>query len=377
MNRNRIGQLALAAGLLLVAGCSGSAKDAASPVPTVGRPGGGTTSPSPSNAEAPVTLPVHGWHARLIGGPALQADTTTALAGRLYAVTAQAEPPVGTSRLVRLDPGSGQVLARSARTVAWPIRPVLADGLIWTLDAKTSTVLGFDPRTLIVSTHVRIPLPGSAEQDVSLTSGGRLSAVVVGGGRAVAFVDPDRVRRISVDGLVSRVALSVDGELLYVVTLTADRAAARLETLDPRTGRRLTPPVAAGPLLGPLTTSGGLWDTWAGGHEAGIEFRPVDDVSAAVRPDAGSSGGGLDVLPAISAGVAWLGGDWRIGCADPDTGVVRAMARIARGPGGSVVGYVSGMTALAGKLYAIFSGSVGEAESRLIEMRPPADCFTG
>ena len=377
MNSIRVGHLALVAGLLVVAGCTGSAKDAASPSPTIGRPGGGTTSPSPSHGEGRITLPVHGWHARLIGGPALQADTTTALAGRLYAVTAQAESPVGTSDLVRLDPQTGQVIVRSARAVAWQIRPVLADGLVWTVDAKTTTVLGFDPRTLTVSTRVRVPLPGSAEQGVSLASGGRLGPVVIGGGRAVAFVDPDRVRRISVDGLVSRVALSAHGERLYVVTLTTDRAATRLETLNPHTGRRLTAAVAASPLLGPLATSGGLWDTWAGGHGAGIEFRPLDDLSVAVRPDAGSSGGGLDVLPAISAGVAWLGGDRQIGCADPDTGVLRATVRIGRGPGGSVLGYVSGMTALAGKVYAIFSGSVGRAESGLIEMTPPAGCFTG
>lgn len=378
MDTHRIGQFALVAAVLLSAGCTGSATQGSSPAPTIASSHSAPSSPAPSHTEGPVALPVHPWHARLIGGPALEANTTTVLAGRLYAVTAQAEAPVGTSHLVRLDPQTGRVLARSVRRVAWQIRPVLADGLVWTVDAETTTVLGFDPVTLTASTRVRVSLPGSAEQGVALASGGRLSAVVVGGGRTVAFVDPDRVRRVSVDGLVSRVAMSADGRRLYVVALTIDHAAVRLETLDPRTGERLAASIETDSILGPLATSGGLWDTWAGGHAAAIEFRPAHDLSAAVRPDPGSSGGGLDVLPAISAGVAWLGGDSQIGCADPSTGVVRATARIGLGPGGSVLGYVSGMTALVGKVYAIFSGSVGgRAESTLIEMTPPAGCFSG
>jgi hypothetical protein len=182
--------------------------------------------------------------------------------------------------------------------------------------------------------------------------------------------------RIAADGLVSDVALSIDGTRLYVVVLTTDRASARLETVDPHTGAQLATPVEADSLLAPLATTGGLWDMWASGHSAGIEFRPAGNLSSAIRLRAGGSGGGEAVLPAISAGVAWLGGDGEIGCADPNTGALRATAHVGTGPGHSVLGYVSGMTALDGKVYAIFSGLIGgREEATLIEMTPPAACF--
>jgi hypothetical protein len=322
---------------------------------------------------------MHAWHARAVGGDVLESDSLVGLAGRLYAVTQQAEAAVGTSRLVRLDPHTGKVLARSAQTIAWQLRPVLASGLVWTFAADTTTVLGFDPVTLAVSSRVRVSLPGNAEQGVSIAAGGRISAVVAGGGRTVAFVDPGGVRRrLSVDGLVSGVALNPDATRLYVITLTPDHFAARLETLDPRTGRRLAAATSSGPVLGALATSGGVWDTWAGGHAAGIEFRRASELASAIRPSAGASGGGEDVLPAISSGVAWLGGDGVIGCADPETGGLRATTRLGTGPGDSVLGYLSGMTAAGQSVFAIFHGSVGgRDETILIEMTPPAECFAG
>lgn len=331
-------------------------------------------SPSPSQrTRAPGALPVHPWHARLVGGAALQADTTAALDGRLYAVTSQA---VGTSHIVRLDPRTGQELARSTRAVSSQVRPLLADGLVWTVSAGGTTVLGLDPVTLGESTRISVPVTGSADEGVALTSGRPVSAVLLGAGRTVAFVDPGHVvRRLTVDAPVSGVALSADRTRLYVATSSG--AAGALETRDPRTGAPLAAPIANEPMLGLLPTAGGLWDTGAGGHAAGIEFRPRTALSAATRPRAGTSGGGLDVLPAMSAGVAWLGGSRELGCADPDSGALRADAPVGSSPNGSTPGYISGMAALNGKVYAIFSGSVhGRDETALIEMTPPHACLS-
>ena len=68
------------------------------------------------------------------------------------------------------------------------------------------------------------------------------------------------------------------------------------------------------------------------------------------------------------------------GCivADPDTGAVRASAAVGTGRDGSVLGYISGMTALDRRIYAIFTGSAGgRYVTTLIEMTPPAACFAG
>ena len=140
-------------------------------------------SPSPSqSAQRPVTLPVHTWQARPVGSAALEPDSTVVLDGRLYALTPQ-HTRAGTSNLVRLDPRTGDVLARSAQVVSWRVRPVLADGLVWTVAERGRTVLGFDPTTLAESTRVSVPGPGSAEQTVALRLGGPLSAVLFGAGR--------------------------------------------------------------------------------------------------------------------------------------------------------------------------------------------------
>jgi outer membrane protein assembly factor BamB len=148
---------------------------------------------------------------------------------------------------------------------------------------------------------------------------------------------------------------------------TQGASSAQLLGLDPNSGAVLATDVVGEPSIGLQATAGGLWSTVAGGHEARIGFRPAIGSAPPGELGAGTSGGGFDVLPTISGGVEWLGGYGAVGCADPDTGEMRARATTpARPPA-----YLSAITVADGHVYALYG--LGD-RSRLISLRPPAAC---
>jgi DNA-binding beta-propeller fold protein YncE len=249
-------------------------------------------------------------------------------------------------------------------------RPAAAAGLVWTLRSDGRAVLGLDPVTLAVKVTVRV----SATTGVA-TQG--KATVVVGANRQVSFVrDGQVVRRLDVDGQLSGLAVSPDGTRLYVAIQEGGAPGpGRIETLDPRTGAALAAPVPTGGTPGGLqATAGGLWLTSSSGMHSGMAFLP--DGANRLRPvNAGQSGGGLLTRPAFSDGAVWLGSYGTLGCADPGTGAIRARVPVGTDKRGDVIAGVSGLAALGGKVYAVYSGVNGGPESALIVMTPPAACF--
>lgn len=112
--------------------------------------------------------------------------------------------------------------------------------------------------------------------------------------------------------------------------------------------------------------------------QATITFQPYQGYQGLEALDAesgvGHSGGGTLTLPTLSDGVAWLGSTLQLGCADPDTGTLRAPLPVFSRHG--IAGAeISGLAALHGKVYAVYNGLNGGPANALIVMSPPAECF--
>ena len=103
----------------------------------------------------------------------------------------------------------------------------------------------------------------------------------------------------------------------------------------------------------------------------------VFDSSHGSTPSSLSSFGGIGstTTPSVSGRVVWLGGYVSLGCADPDTGALRAQVPVGTDKRGDVIASISGLTVLNQKVYAVYSGVNGGPKSALIVMTPPAKCF--
>jgi hypothetical protein len=128
---------------------------------------------------------------------------------------------------------------------------------------------------------------------------------------------------------------------------------------------------------GLAVTAGGVWldsETTAGTWS--VEFTPrsgsrrtIIDGRAGVRD--------VQAPPTLSGGVIWLVAGDEISCADPDSGRIRARARLA---GGSdrFAGWFLAM-GVAGRrldlLYQAREPSTGDLHTAVLAMTPPAGCF--
>lgn len=377
--------LAAAAVVVLVAALAFGLRGSDHAAPPAVHTGSTTTAPAPVPVPQRV-LPIHVWHARTLSDQTLANDALAALDGRLYGLVPYSTfGPVSTLYgLTRLDLTTGRPLGPTFQGgISTPLPPVASAGLVWTVAqlhgagsrTQTNTVYGLDPNTLAV--RVKAGLPRSSTGDFTTLAAAPDGTVVVGLGRRITFVGTHgTLRSFTADAEVDGLAVSPDGSRLYVAGAEAG-AGGRLETLDPTTGARLAGAVETGPISGLQATASGVWDTWTGGHGAGIEFRPAHDLASPVRPEGGGSGGGSVVAPTLSGGVAWLGGDSTIGCADPDTGRSRAHVSLGTTRAGEVVGYLSGLQSLGAHVYATFDDiqSRGGLITHLVELTPPTACF--
>ena len=255
----------------------------------------------------------------------IEAGTLAAIGGRLYG-TIQVDV---RKEFVRLEPRTGAIAARSA-----PIRQelfgpaVAAGGLVWFQGAGSADLVGLDPVTLDQRARVALAdLRGVGGGPATLAPGPDADTLLVAGQGRVDFVDAVRSREerhLDVPGQVTGVSLSPDGTRLYVASRPRRGTSGTVRVLDPNSGAVLES-TEGNPALGPQATAGGVWLTESGGMAAGIGFMPIE--KRAHTPSlrgAGASGGGFDVLPTISGGVAWLGGYGSVGCADPVSGRLRA-----------------------------------------------------
>ncbi len=322
-------------------------------------------SPSPPRTASPRALPAHPWHAQQLGTLRLNPDSTTALDGRLYG-----EANHGSSTtLYRLDPATGRPLAHADHVGG--LHPVAAAGRVWIPSSDKKAVLGLDPMTLAVTTTVRVPVnTGIATQGPD--------TVVVSADHEVSFIHSGRVtHQLTIAHRITSIAMSADGSRLYVATRTGGLPGpGQLETLDPQTGSAVGAPVRTGEVdLGIQATAGGIWSTDAGGMQAVIAFTPYQGHQSPIyQGGVGSSGGGALTFPSVSDGVAWLGSTGQLGCANPDTGTLRARVPVGT-RNGVVIAGISGLVVLHGKVYAVYQGINGGPSNALIVMTPPAKCF--
>jgi streptogramin lyase len=251
------------------------------------------------------------------------------------------------------------------------LHPVAAAGLVWIPAAGTKALLGLDPMTLAVKTTVTVP----ARTGIATQGAG---TVVVSDDHQVSFIRDGKVaHRLTVGPRISSIAMSADGTRLYVATQPGrSPGPGQIETLDPRTGARLAAPLDSGlaVIYGLRATAGGLWSTSLGGMHAVTGFQPYHARHPVSTYGVGMSGGGALTLPSISNGVAWLGSTDELGCADPDTGTVRARVPIGT-KHGLTIAAISGLAVLNGKVYAAYNGINGGPANALIVMTPPAKCF--
>lgn len=338
---------------------------------SAGSPSGSTHSAGPTTTppRTPDALTVHPWHARLLTRSALASLTT--VDGELYGVTQDAH------RIVRIDPDDGRVLARS--TVAAQVSPVLFDGLIWTVGPTArgrADVIGLDPDSLTMRASSPVRIDSAAPFGPVLGADAAAHELAVGSGRHVTVFTGD-LRGLQVHltagGPVSGVALPADGSMLYVSLVSG--TSGRLELFDLYRSAAPTARSAVNGASGDLVgTAGGIWYLGAGGMTAQIAFARGPALTAGPSLTAGTSGGGDDVGPQLSGGVLWLGGDDEIGCADPDTGRQRASTPVGTSRGGDTAGYIDGMSAVGGKVYALYRGVNAGPKYALIEMTPPRAC---
>ena len=227
-----------------------------------------------------------------------------------------------------------------------------------------------DPVTLAVKTTVRAPTRTGIAAQGSDT-------VVVSNDHQVSFIRAGRVtHQLTIAHQISSIAMSADGTRLYVATeLGSVPGPGQIETRDPRTGSPLAAPMRGLDVgLGLQATTGGIWYTSASGMQAAIGFQPYGTYRPHSVEGVGRSGGGALTFSSVSGGVAWLGSADQLGCADPDTGTLRARVPVGSSHG-MVIAAISGLAALDGKVFAVYNGINGGPANALIVMTPPSKCF--
>ncbi|MGN6609097.1 MAG: hypothetical protein ACTHMS_19050 [Jatrophihabitans sp.] len=339
--------------------------------------------PSPSR---PITatphradpLPVHPWGARALGDARVAPGTTVTADGRLFAVSTATVRP----RLLEIDPRTGATTELSTSYVSEsghgpvdggaPPRPVVALDRVWYVEGTYPHGVDVESYPLAAASGgFGIFLDRAATPPV--LAGGP-DAAYIGIGRTVHIETPlgaasmhDRTFRV--DAPVTGLAVAPDGTRLFVA-VRGDDGSARLEVRDPATGRLLSGPTTAGPLLGLVGTTGGLWSTAASGNGAQIQFAPTTRLDTPTPAAAGDSGGGYDTTATVSGGAVWIGGNGTLACADPDSGRVRASVSFAQASGDAV--YLDGVTVLGRTAVATV---LADGTARVATLTPPAACF--
>jgi hypothetical protein len=319
-----------------------------------------STSPTPSTS--PTAHPPRGpWNMTVIGG-SYTATTHPILFGdgtNLYGWNAGPTP--GRDSVERLDPATGQIAARLqflGEQIA--ATPVLAGRYLVVPVAarKQVRLVLLDPERLRV--EARLPAVRlTAGQPAHIAPEG--SSVYLAAGRAMTVFDVGTRRIAHRYQLAAHVdAMAVQGGSLYAATIVG-AGGSQLRTYTANTGAMLDPAVMVdGAVTAIVPTHGGLWTAIAFGHSAEVDFN-----KRFVQP----GGGGVEPTVGVSAGVAWLGGTGFVQCADPNTGAVRARARLRANP----LEFVSNLVQASGHLFAS-AALGGELSYHLVELHPPATC---
>lgn len=262
---------------------------------------------------------------------------TYAAGGSLYGITADHpnSPAVSTPpHLVRIDPGSGKVVAEqllappstplrgggTLQPIPAPQRLLLAAGSLWfsATDGEHTWLWRLDPHSLAVRRLTLLPGTGGGQNGSLADAAGwlwvinrdTLVRVSLSSGRVTGSRTLSRARV----GLANSVAADAGGRTL-VVTVAGPRTGVRVELLDPRTGV----PIASSRTFSGTTAQivgvldGGAWINslaFAGGP-ARIDLRTLKVTTRLGRA----------ALPAVVLdGIVEVSGNGSWRCVDPVTG---------------------------------------------------------
>lgn len=343
-----------------------SSGPASSSAPTSLSPG--QTSVGPSFAPKSVASGI--WGAELINHqkPPFTQDTLTGGADSLYTLA--------PGYLDRVNPGTGQVVARVPFQAAGTEPPVVAGSTVWVVASYTDTDVvleGFSGQTLAPVGSVRVPVTGQLSgAPAGVLTSGPDGHLYVAAGSAVAVVAPGQgvIKRIAVSaGPVSSVAVSPDGAKLYVSTGSFE-----LLTYDVATGANTGSSSAqgVGSFIGNLVaTAGGVWGTVGVGMSEWTWFAPDANLDQLIRASQ-AVGAGPDSVPTYSGGVVWLAGSTTLECVNPDTG--QELASVAIPTDGGVLEHFGRVTVTGGGVYAYYSDAKANLAGLAALTDTPAAC---
>ena len=341
---------------------TGSASSSAS------SPSPGQTSVGPSFAPRSVAGGI--WGAELINHqkPPFTQDTLAGGADSLYTLA--------PGYLDRINPATGQVVARVPFQATGTEPPVVAGSTVWVVSSYTDTDVvleGFSGQTLASLGSVRVPVTGQLSgTPAGVITSGPDGDLYVAAGSAVAVVDPGRgvIKRIAVSaGPVSSVAVSPDGARLYVSTGSFE-----LLTYDVATGANTgsSSVQGIGSFIGNLVaTAGGVWGTVGVGMSEWTWFAPDANLDQLIRASQ-AVGAGADSVPTYSGGVVWLGGSRTLECVNPDTG--QELASVAIPADGGVLEHFGRVTVTGGGVYAYYSDQKANLAGLAALTATPAAC---
>jgi sugar lactone lactonase YvrE len=351
------------------AGGPGNVVSPSSPSGSVSSSAEASASANPAKPEMrPQRIPGGPWAAELIHGEDFTPGTLAAGPTSLYVAD--------SAMVVRLDPGTGNLVGMASHNPAVTYRPVVIGNTVWVVQSYQggSVVLNsYDAKYLSQLASVTVPVSGQLSSDpagvLAAASDGDL---YVAAGHSVAVVNPDTRqvdRRISVSaGPVNSVAVSPDGKSLYVTV-----GSLHLLTYNPGTGALMASSSLPGLVstAGNLVaTSGGVWGTAGVGMSQWVWFAPDGDLLRAVHVTQGT-GDGAYSIPTLSGGAVWLGGQRTLACADPATGQIRASATIPADNG--VAEHFGGVVVVGTKAYAQYLDQAAN-QAGVARLIPPAAC---
>jgi hypothetical protein len=328
----------------------------------------GQTSVGPSFAPKSVAGGI--WGAELINHqkPPFTQDTLAGGADSLYTLA--------PGYLDRINPATGQVVARVPFQASGTEPPVVVGSTVWVVSSYTDSDVvleGFSGQTLASLGSVRVPVSGQLSgTPAGVITSGPDGHLYVAAGSAVAVVDPGRgvIKRIAVSaGPVSSVTVSPDGARLYVSTGSFE-----LLTYDVATGANTgsSSVQGIGSFIGNLVaTAGGVWGTVGVGMSEWTWFAPNANLDQLIRASQ-AVGAGADSVPTYSGGVVWLAGARTLECVNPDTG--QELASVAIPADGGVLEHFGRVTVTGGGVYAYYSDQKANLAGLAALTATPAAC---
>ncbi|MGH3149199.1 MAG: hypothetical protein ACRDOB_00505 [Streptosporangiaceae bacterium] len=305
--------------------------------------------------------------AELISRQAFTPGTLVSGDGSLYGIV--------PGFLVRVDPASGNVLARVADSPQVISAPVIVGDQVWAVTSYGSTgatLTGYDATTLAQVASVQVPVSGTTSFSAAgVLAGGSHHILYLGAGNAVFAVSADTheiIRRFDPnDGSVTSLAVSPDGTKLYVAIGTFTLLTYDLPEFG-QVGSSTTSANGTGAHL--VATSGGVWGTLKTGLTTSVFFAPGGELANLVHVGDATGANGYSV-PTYSGGTVWIGGAQTLACANPANGTVQTTASIPRDGGASE--YLGGVTVSGGRAYASYANSSTQLSGTAV-MTVPAAC---